>query len=502
MGVALVLAAGVLAGQTGGTIAVNAGDDLQAALDSAQPGDVIRLEAGATFTGTFVLPAKTGSDAITIRSATDDRALPGASQRIGPEHARLLATIKAPADQPALRTAPGASHWHIVAIQIQGSGGSDVVLLGDGSRAQSSYDGVPEDLVLDRVLLRGDAERGQKRGIALNSAGTTIKNSYIADIKQKALETQAIAGWNGPGPYLIENNHLEAAGVNVLFGGAEPSIGSLVPSDITFRRNHVTKDVAWRDQAWTVKNLFELKNARRVLVEGNVFENNWSAAQPGFAILFTVRNPGNRAPWSTVEDVRFQDNVVRHVAAGINILGYDTNAKSSQTHGILIRNNLFEDVDHHAWGGNGMFLQMGNEPADIIVEHNTVIQSGNAVTAYGGTAKAPRPITGFRFTSNIVFHNSYGIFGSGLGVGNPAIAKYFPDAVIESNVLAGGQSSKYPPGNFFPSVQELLAQFANYSGGNYRLVSSSAFRRSATDDVPIGVDMDELNRALAGSPAR
>ena len=44
-------------------------------------------------------------------------------------------------------------------------------------------------------------------------------------------------GWNGPGPFLIENNYLEAAGENVMFGGSDPSIANLVPSNITIRRN-------------------------------------------------------------------------------------------------------------------------------------------------------------------------------------------------------------------------------------------------------------------------
>ena len=30
-------------------------------------------------------------------------------------------------------------------------------------------------------------------------------------------------GWNGPGPFLIENNYLEAAGENIMFGGNDPS---------------------------------------------------------------------------------------------------------------------------------------------------------------------------------------------------------------------------------------------------------------------------------------
>ena len=64
-----------------------------------------------------------------------------------------------------------------------------------------------------------------------------------------------------------------------MFGGADPSIQNLVPSDIEIVGNHFNKPLAWQDpQGYVIKNLFELKNARRVLVEGNVFENNWIGA--------------------------------------------------------------------------------------------------------------------------------------------------------------------------------------------------------------------------------
>src|SRR5688572_29644891 len=52
----------------GKLIAVNAGGDLQGALNASQPGDVIEIQAGATFTGNFVLPKKPGTDWIHIRS--------------------------------------------------------------------------------------------------------------------------------------------------------------------------------------------------------------------------------------------------------------------------------------------------------------------------------------------------------------------------------------------------------------------------------------------------
>jgi hypothetical protein len=504
-GGAVVLAAGISAlagsGSLSGPTVVSAGSDLQAALDRARPGDVLMLEPGAVFVGNFVLPAKEGDEAITIRSAARDRDLPEAGARIGPEHESLLPTIESPNSAPALRTRAGARHWRILAIQFRAAGGNDIVALGDGSRAQADYAGIPEDIVLDRVLIRGDPVRGQKRGIALNSGATVIQNSHIDRIMLAGQETQAIAGWNGPGPYVIENNRLEAAGVNVLFGGAETFIGHLVTADIVVRRNHLTKDPAWREARWTVKNHFELKSARRVLIDGNVLEHNWSAAQVGFSVLFTVRNPGG-APWAAIEDVTFQNNVVRHVAAGINILGHDTNAASQHARGIVIRNNLFANVDHHAWGGNGAFLQIGEEAADVRVEHNTIHQTGSAVIAYGGTRAAPRRMPGFRFVGNIALHNEFGVIGSGFAPGTATIASYFPDGVISDNVLAGGAPARYPPGNHFPSVDDLMVQFVEAEAGDFRLRPSSWLRQAGPEGRPLGVDYRELVAALGGTGAR
>jgi hypothetical protein len=482
---------------------VRAGEDLQAAIDRAQPGDEIRLQPGALFTGNYVLRVKAGGDApITIRTDTTDSRLPSAGQRIGPHHASLLPTLSPVGSAPVFRTEPGAKHWRLVGLRIQGTGTGDLITLGDTGSAQVTYAQVPEDIVLDRLLILGDPTRGQKRGIALNSAATTIRNSYIADIKEAGQETQAIAGWNGPGPFLIENNYLEASGIGMLFGGAEPSIGGLVPSDITVRRNVVAKPVAWRNEAWTVKNLFELKNARRVQVDGNLFENNWSDAQVGFAILFTVRASGPRANWSTIEDVTFENNLVRHVAGGINILGFDTGARSQQARNLVIRNNLFYDVDHENWGGNGWFLQVGEEPADILVEHNTIVQSGNLVTAYGGTRAAPRTIRRFRFLNNIGWHNQFGLFGNGIGIGLPAIAAYFPDGEFAGNVLAGESNDRYPPGNRFSSASEVMAQFVNPASGNFRLRPESWARHAALDGNPAGADLDAIYRAMGGMGLR
>ena len=240
-----------------------------------------------------------------------------------------------------------------------------------------------------------------------------------------------------------------------------------------------------------MKNLLELKNARRVLIEGNRLENCWTAAQPGYAVLFTVRNSGGRAPWATIEDVVFRSNIVRHSAAGINILGFDSTAESHTASGISIENNLFEDINHQQWGGNGLFLQIGNAPANVTVDHNTVMHTGNVITAYGKTRGTFITIPGFRFTNNVAAHNAYGIFGNGTGFGTPAITAYFPDGVFASNVLAGGPSSRYPAGNFFPSVTQWMADFVDAAQGQLPPVAAQLrIAGCARDGTDLGVNVD------------
>src|SRR5581483_1043507 len=109
--------------------------------------------------------------------------------------------------------------------------------------------------------------------------------------------------------------------------GATPVIQNILPSDIEIRGNHFYKPLSWRTgdpsfagDSWMVKNHLELKFAQRVLIDGNVFENNWvQADQHGFAVQFTVRDENGAAPWAVIQDVTFSNNIVRHSGAGINI---------------------------------------------------------------------------------------------------------------------------------------------------------------------------------------
>jgi len=472
-------------------VAVPAGGDLQAALNAARPGETLALEPGATYVGNFVLPARSGNDTkpITIRTGGLEAVPEG--QRITPQTASRLAKLRSPDNVPSLRTAAGARYWRVELLEFLPNRIGNREIIGLGDPGQRSREEMSSDLVLDRVYVHGDPVTGQKRGIALNSARTTISNSYMADLKWIGEDSQAIAGWNGAGDYLIENNFLEAAGENLIFGGSDPSIIGLTPERIVIRGNTLSKPLSWRQSGspWQVKNIFELKNARDVIVERNLFERNWQAGQSGYAILFTVRNQDGGCPWCQVEQVQFRQNIVRDVAAGFQILGIDNNHPSRQTNAIVIRDNVFDGIDSRLWGGDGSWFQLTDAPRDVTVDHNTVIQGTS-----NGVIKVDGRVDGFVFTNNVASHGSYGIIASDRGVGNDSIRSAFPGGSVTANVLAGGEPRLYPPGNFFPSVQEFRREFMDFDGHDFRLRPASPWLRAGTDGRDLGADLSRMPR--------
>lgn len=474
----------------------------QVALYFAAFAGVIALEAGAEFIGNFVLPKKNGNNWIIIRTAAEAK-LPPAGTRLTPSAAGALPKLLSPNGEAALKTAPGAHHYRLIGLEIglAPKVGKNYGIVQFGDDSQSRLEAVPHDLIIDRCWIHGNATGDVSRGVSLNSARTAVIDSSISDCHGVGFDTQAIAGWNGPGPFRIVNNYLEGAGENVMFGGADPKIANLVPSDIEFRQNYCFKPLAWKpgDPAyagthWSVKNIFELKNAQRVLIDGNIFEHNWVDAQNGYSILFTVRNQDGGAPWSVVQDVTFTNNIVRGVSSAINMLGRDYNYPSGQLARVKIRNNLFDQITWDTWGGRGHFLLITNTQ-DVKVENNTVMQSGNLLTAYGDPLTTANK--GFVFQNNIAPHNNYGVIGDGTSTGIPTLSAFYPGATFAGNVLAGGQSPLYPTGNYFPGTLDEIG-FTDRDNGNYRLSAASPFRNRGTNGRDPGVDLDELNAAQPG----
>jgi hypothetical protein len=483
---------------TGNTIAVRAGGNVQSALDAARPGDVILLDAGASFVGNFTLPAKTGSGWITVRSSAPDATLPPEGRRITPSFSAVLPKLVSPNSEPALRTAPRAHHYRLIGVELTVASNVTrnygIVALGDGSDAQNSLDEVPTNIILDRVYVHGHATLNLRRCVALNSAASAVIDSYLSDCHEKGADSQAICGWNGPGPFKIANSYLEGAGENVMFGGADPSIPNLTPSDIEIRRNHFTRPPSWKG-VWTVKNLFELKHAQRVLVEGNVFENHWVDAQDGFAILWVSTNQGGAAPWSVVRDVTFRRNRLRNAAAGFNLAAYAKPHPAVHASRLRIADNVLDNINAGAFTGHGRLFQLLAGLADVTIEHNTALNSdsSNAAVMMDVPPKTERLV----FRDNVITRARYGVFGSGAGEGVAGLAFYAaPGFKFERNVLIGPDNgATYPADNFLPATIAAVG-FVNYSGGTYRLAAGSRYKRAGSDGRDPGADVDAVDAAV------
>ena len=477
---------GQAAGQGGSVVKLGPSGDLQSAIDRARPGDTIVLEAGAVYEP-ITLPAKSGNEFVTIQSSRVSE-LPE-NTRVTPAQASLLAKIQSSENgAPMVKTQPRAHHYKFIGIEFSTANAqirvNDLIRFGDTEA--TSLDDVPHHLIIDRSYIHGFPTQDVQRGVSLNSAESSITNSYISDVHGKGIETQAICGWNGPGPFKIINNHVEAAGINLMFGGSDPKIRDLVPADIEIRDNYFFKPLSWKEgdpsyggHHWTVKNLFELKSARRVTIDRNVFENHWVDAQAGPAILFTVRNQNGTAPWSTIEDVTFTNNIVKNSPAALNLLGKDNLQPSQRARGLKILNNLFTEI-------SGTFLTM-NGYQDVTIANNTHVQSGNIMTLYG--EQSP----GFVYQNNVTIRDSkgYGVKGDASGEGTIALNAFTPGATFLNNVIVGANASQYPAKNFYPaSVTEV--GFVDVAKGDFRLDPASRYHRPATAGGLLGVNPAEL----------
>jgi hypothetical protein len=485
-----------LVAPTGRTIQVGAGQDLQAALNSAQAGDVVSIDPTATFTGNFTLPKKDGDGWITVRSSTPDDSLPPPGTRVTPAQSALMPKLVSPNGSPTVTAAPGAQGYRLIGLDLSVSPSvntiSSIVELGG---SQTSLADTPKNLIIDRSYIHGQPQTNTFRGVLLNGARSAVIDSYVAEIHVSGFDSQAILGTNGPGPFKIVNNHLEASGENIMFGGSDPKIQGLVPSDIEIRKNHLFKPLSWKADdpsfagtQWTVKNLLELKNAQRVVIDGNLLENNWQQAQNGVAVLFTPRNQEGTAPWSAVQDVTFTNNRVRNVAGGISMQGFDDLNTSQQLQRVLVRNNLWE-------GTRGNLLLMIGPITGVMLDHNTALAvTEAAIRATGG------PSPQFVLTNNLLGFGLFGIAGDGVRSGNQTLGVYYPGALVLGNVLVGPGEGRNQPGDLPPLnfVELALADLGliDPATGDLKLSELSRYHAAGTDGADIGVDFDALMQAI------
>src|SRR5687767_1732995 len=248
---------------------------------------------------------------------TIDNAPNGATLLLYPQ-ARYKA-VKFPAKKLTVRTKGDIKDGRITRESISFAGIENNVFLGPGSEVvlqgleifqtapkltavsigrgdETDTSSLPISTVIDSCWIHADRALGGKRGIAANGRQLTLSNSIVEGFWEEFGESQAVCGWNGPGPFTIVNNFLEATGENVMFGGSDGKIQGVSPSNLLMVHNYLHKPDEWRSKRGAVKNIFELKNMRKANIFKNIFSGSWVSAQAGHGILFTVRNQNGTRP--------------------------------------------------------------------------------------------------------------------------------------------------------------------------------------------------------------
>ena len=539
----------------GQTLSVGAGGDLQGALNSANCGDTITLQAGATFTGVFTLPAKACDDQhwIIIRSSAADSALPAEGTRLTP----CFAGVGSLPGRPALNCsstqrvvpqilfaqqsgagpivlAPGANHYRLLALEITRSVGTGFI-----GALVSAHGGAADHIVLDRLWMHGTAQEETVTAVSLSGlTDVAVIDSYINDFHCTSVvgactDAHAVSGGIGKlpgGPYQINGNFLEAAGENILFGGGP---ATTTPTDIEIRHNHFFKPMQWMagspgfvggvaGHPFIVKNHFELKNAQRVLFEGNILENTWGGfSQVGFSILLTPKNQAlngiSVCPICQVTDVTIRNSTISHVGAGFQIANGLSDAGGVALAGerYSIHDITLDDISASQYHGGGGLLQLSNATTNVLnnvsISHITAFPDPSRhIISLGNPTTNPK-MWGFVFTNNIVLSPQFPVWSTG-GTSNCAAANVplksltscFTTLTFNGNVLANvpasAPSSAWPSNNFFPATVSAVdfVNFNNGNGGDYRLTSASPFKGMATDGRDPGADINAIQAATSG----
>lgn len=528
---------------------VKSGGNLQAALASAKCGDTIQLQAGATFTGAFTLPAKPCDDNhwIVIRTSAPDSALPAEGTRVTPCYAGVAALPGRPSfgcstaknvlaklvfgttGSGPIQFADGANHYRFMGLEITRTGNSPVYNL-----IINAHGGTSDHIVIDRSWVHGTAQEETTRGLMLTgNSYVAVVDSFFSDfhcvaVSGACVDSQAIGGGIGSeamGPYKVVNNFLEAAGENIIFGGGP---ADHTAEDIEIRRNHFYKPLIWmkgqkgfvggRDgHPFIVKNHFELKNGIRVLFEGNILENSWGGfSQTGFSILLTPKNQNGGCPICVVHDVTIRFNTINHAGNGFQIGNgpSDSGALSQGMWNVSIHDVVVDDVDGATYNGGGYLWQESNgNPLsvlhDIAINHVTALgKNPKAALLIVGNNKSYPEMYGFVWSNNI-FTSSGGVLTTGGGAvncayqqGGPAgvIKNCFKDSTFAHNVLIGAVGT-WPPANFLPaSTSDVRFTSTTVADplASYRLQPGSPFAHAATDGKDLGADIVALTAAITG----
>lgn len=508
------------------------------ALTNSVPGDVIVLDAGVTYSGSFTLPAKTNPGNKWIYIISSQLANLPAGTRVSPANAIYMPKLVAPGATGPFTVAYGANYWRLAGLELTAASNYPT---GCGTAALhcmtyflmniiGTSGALADHIYVDRVYGHGGPLQDLQGGIITNWNNAALVDSYIDDVHIKVYDSVGTGCYRCLGPIKIVNNYISSSTENIMFGGAGGNGNPGVPSDIEIRNNYLYKPLAWVTASVTngsmvVKNAFEVKTGQRILFDGNVIENVWAHGQLGYAIVLTVRT-SQGGDFAVVNDLTITNNVLKNVVSGINSLaeddlcgpstGYPNCHNPGSQDRWNIANNLILFYDPKILGGNrnvalamsgGLNRLAGNTPGTtrgIVFQHNTAVSAASTPCwnsiYFSSNGQAPPfkvPISNnVWFLDNVLCDHPTGDYGyvgtTGLKnyMGNPSTVPNDFNARFYGNVIWAQPGETVPSYPVTDLTQAAPFTYVNPSAMDYQLLTP--VWTNTTDGKQAGIDNNYL----------
>jgi hypothetical protein len=537
---------------------------------ATQCGDIIELAAGSTMLGNFTF-TKTGCDKlhyVWIRTS-GYASLPAYGSKLDPCYngvsslpgrpafncgslTNVMATIQSNTGIPFI-LGVNTKYVKITGVKFTITANTTQI-----AKFIDNNAGGIDHVILDHDMFAGTDTNDMNGGLVLDRTSYfAVLNSFFFNIHctvgLSCTDAKDIGGGcNGnatdtDNAWKIVGNYLEASGEEVIFGGCGAQIA---PSDIEVRANYFFKPLIWmptsptynggnptNHQPYIVKNHIEMKNAVRILIEGNYFENVWGGfSQVGAAILISPKNQAgpngsNLCPLCLVTDYTLRNNHTITASQALQMInvGSDNGGMAAGGNSYDIYHNLWDNLKYPGCSGCSGATILWDEtqiaPSNFIhhheqIRHNTfVLSSNNTLTPPGQSIPfmntGGHPVSDGLQMNTIDFNDN--LFAAGLGITTPgggsancAFNLAMP-AIISNCWLPRtftGNAVIQPNGMnwaFFgtactaeTSYNNMFVNYNNGNGGNYVIKNTSVCHNTASDGTDPGGDIPAINTATQG----